>query len=239
MKTLIIEGDPIWQLKIRMIIEQYDYEVIGIAEHGEDIELILNTDTPDLVLADIVLSDGYSFDFLKQANYNGIIVFLTGLGIDKYVTESLNFCNSTFLVKPFHDLSLIAAIETLKRHQFQKTTFPPILSTTVALKNDQTLFTIGKYRQKIQIPLDKVIYLKADGNYVISRTADRNNIHRCSLKKVSKILDFNFIQIHKAFVINKIYLNRVDLARNEVNVNGFTLPIGRAYKKDFLLSFQN
>jgi DNA-binding LytR/AlgR family response regulator len=239
MKVLIIEDDPIWQLKIRMIVEQCNYKLIAIVDHGEDIGTILSANTPDIILADVVLSDGLAFDFLKQIKYEGLIVFLTGLAINKYFEEALSFSNSAFLVKPFHELSLIAAIESLKKNQSLKVVSQPTQSKVIVQENIKTLFVTGKYRQKIPIPLDKIIYFKAEGNYVISRTAERNNIHRCSLKKVTEGLDYNFIQIHKAFFVNRNYLNRVDLARNEVNVKGFILPIGRVYKKDFLLSFQN
>ena len=65
MKILIIEDESLAAEKLQLLVKQYDpsIEILGCLESVEETVEWLNKKThPDLLLMDIHLSDGHSFD---------------------------------------------------------------------------------------------------------------------------------------------------------------------------------
>lgn len=222
MKVLVIEDDLIWQSRLQMMLIQFknDVNIKLVSSLSEGKELMINWH-PDLIVSDVVLPDGLSYDIFSATNRTCPIIFLTGHPNNDYLKSILNLPKTMFIVKPFHQLSLQAMIEHL-------------LPSTVV---QEGLMIPGKFRKKILLPYEKTVYIKADRNYVHFQTIERRYSIKRSLRTVLNELDTRFLQVHKAFVINGDFATRLDLSAQEVIVNGSPIPVGRSFRENLIKLF--
>ncbi|MBN8827015.1 MULTISPECIES: LytTR family DNA-binding domain-containing protein [unclassified Spirosoma] len=221
LNVLIIEDDPVWQFSLQAMFGQLDVASVRLASSIAEANQKLHEQLPDLVIADIVLPDGLSLGLFTQ-NYKQLpVIFQTAYTKDDYLRRAITMPNIGFLVKPFEVFGLKAAIEILFA-QKPITLFPAANSIT----------TTDKRRQRIDIPLDEIYWIKGEGNYSIIHTVDQKYVLKRSLRKLALELTDRFIQVQKAYIINIHYIERI--LESTVQINQQPIPIGRAYKKNLL-----
>lgn len=217
MNILIIEDDEVWQQQVHLMLDKLPENQVEFASTLTEARVKLNTFRPHLVVADVILPDGLSFELFQAIEHIGPIIFMTAFASHKTLNQALQLPNSTFVVKPFHELTLLAAIRLLMKAESVS-------------KTSKTLEVLGKFRQKVMLPYEAIVYVEADGNYMKIYTTDKIYSYKSSLKELIALLDDRFLQIHKSFLVNTAFVNRVDLTEGVVLVKRNELPIGRAYR---------
>ena len=220
---LIIENDPIWVFKLQNMLRQLNKGsnqfVRSLAEARQQLE----TQIPDLVIADIVLPDGISVSLFTQKYKQLPIVFQTGFKNEDVLKKVLKIPNVYFLAKPFQQFDLQVAMELLISRTPNQT-----VSTSLGIS------VTGKHRQTIQIPLHEIYWIKGEGNYVIISTNNQKYVLKKSLRKVAENLSLDFIQVQKSYIINRSYIDNI--SNMTVQIKQDLIPIGRAYKKKLLVA---
>ncbi|GAB4047707.1 LytR/AlgR family response regulator transcription factor [Spirosoma litoris] len=218
LKILIIEDDLVWQLKLQMMLEQLDIGTITFASTLAEARQLLASQLPDLVIADIVMPDGITLSLLTK-NYKQLpVIYQTGYSQEDFLKRALSMPYVGFLMKPFERFSLQASIEIL----FSKIQVNTLLPTSA-------ISVIGKHKHRIDVSLESIYWIKAEGNYSILNTIDQKYVLKRSLRKIGDELSSSFVQIHKGYIININYLERI--GEDEVTINHQSIPIGRKYRK--------
>lgn len=118
MKVLIIEDDNVWQWKLQIIAEKAGLDVMPLTRDIQHAEKLLKTEKPDLILADIHLENGNVFNLFKCEDYRKIpAIFTTSSQSKEDFKMASKVEKFTFLVKPFHQYTLISAINVLTKPQ--------------------------------------------------------------------------------------------------------------------------
>lgn len=212
-----------------MMLKELPDATIEIVETCKAASLAITKTPPDLILTDVLLPDGISFNLFNNLSFTFPIIFFTEFPKDDYFHQALSFPNTTFLAKPFHRFTLQGAIHCVT----SKVQFLP-KPETIPLR-EEGIWVNDKYRQKIMVPFKEIVYIEGEGNYVtIYTTTERQYVLKTSLRKVLYVLDSQFIQIQKGFILNKNFINRIDISAGQINVKGNILPIGRTYQKNLL-----
>ncbi|MCF8257731.1 MAG: LytTR family transcriptional regulator [Flavobacteriales bacterium] len=95
--------------------------------------------------------------------------------------------------------------------------------------------------QLIPVNFEDIIFIKALADYIIIKTAKGKHITLCTMKEVEeKLPSERFARSHRSFIVN---LNKVSFIRgNNIEIIDrdfrFSIPIGRAYKRDFRQSLE-
>ena len=119
-KILIVDDDAALQMELEESLLSLNYEVVGVAQSGEDaVEMVESTD-PDLILMDIMMPGGMdgiaAARAIKEKSDAGIM-FVTGFGESDYIDRAKALNPLGYILKPFHELEVHAAIEiALHRH---------------------------------------------------------------------------------------------------------------------------
>lgn len=119
MKTLIIEDEFRNYNRLRKLLLAYDPKMTieGPLESVEETRAWLEThavdDAPDLVMADIRLSDGISFDALDGISETSALVFTTAY--DEYALQAFHYNGLAYLMKPIEEEELHRTIDRIKR----------------------------------------------------------------------------------------------------------------------------
>jgi hypothetical protein len=87
------------------------------------------------------------------------------------------------------------------------------LSKTVDTEKTETLNRITvRTGQKIRfIPIENILYIKADGDYISIRTAEGSHLKEQTMKEVEKGLPIDdFVRIHRSYIINIHHISRIE-----------------------------
>ncbi|NLD39554.1 MAG: response regulator [Desulfatiglans sp.] len=120
-RVLIIEDDA----KIRMLLKEYlegnGFEVITLSDGNNALDSI-NSESPDIVILDIMLPGKNGLEVLKEIRQkNSIpIIMLTAKGEDADRIVGLELGADDYLPKPFNPRELLARMRAVMRRIFQE-----------------------------------------------------------------------------------------------------------------------
>ena len=119
MTILLIEDEPLIARQLQKLVSQLEP---GAIIHGPlgSVQSIcayfgehLPDSAPDLVIADIQLSDGVSFDAFRQVGLNAPVIFTTAY--DEYAIRAFKLNSIDYLLKPVDPVELKAALDKFHR----------------------------------------------------------------------------------------------------------------------------
>ena len=101
MHILILEDEKRNFNRLKRLLEEIEvtHHVAGpLTSIAETVEWLQMNPAPDLILADIRLTDGLSFDALRQSSVSSPVIFTTAY--DEYAIQAFKFNSFDYLLKP-------------------------------------------------------------------------------------------------------------------------------------------
>ncbi len=196
MDILIIEDEILASERLQMLIKNYDpsINIVGSLESVEEAVQWLSTKKhPDLLLVDIQLADGHSFDIFKKVTTNKPIIFTTAY--DQYALEAFQLLSIDYVLKPVTAEALsnaFAKYKMLTQNNNTQNNFEDVLAyvkenLTSKYKNR----FLAKVGQRIYfIPVHEVACFIADDKIVhlVARDGKRY-IKNATMEKLEKMVD--------------------------------------------------
>lgn len=139
MKVLIIEDEFRNYNRLRKMLQAYDpaMTIEGPLESVEETRQWLSVhkdeNAPDLVLADIRLSDGISFDALDGLDASSSLVFTTAY--DEYALQAFQYNGLAYLMKPIEEDELCQTIDRIKQLRGNTESLTSSLAPSAASEN--------------------------------------------------------------------------------------------------------
>lgn len=214
---LLVEDEPLAQARIRSILQK-NYPTWTFEEAIQTVKdlksALIKQESYDLILCDIHLADGLSFNAFKDVEVKVPIIFITAF--DQYALQSFEHNAIDYVLKPIQEERLIRAIEKFR-----------ILSkegAAASISNEFVEEFLGKYAQKhfkkrfltrsgnrlCFIPAESVAYFYAEEGvtFLIESGSSQKHIVDHSLNELEKdLLDPNkFYRINRSVIINLDYL---------------------------------
>ena len=115
MKILIVEDEELAVKKIKKTLSEVDgnAEVVGVADSiSGTVDWLQANPSPDLILMDIELSDGQSFEIFSRVPVKSAVVFTTSY--DEYALKAFKVNSIDYLLKPVQKEDLEAALNKYK-----------------------------------------------------------------------------------------------------------------------------
>jgi DNA-binding LytR/AlgR family response regulator len=124
-KTLIIEDEEPAAIRLGKMLTETDPE-ITVLDTLDSIESSVNwmqnNPQPDLIMLDIQLSDGLSFEIFRQVNVESFVIFTTAY--DEYAIRAFELNSVDYLLKPIDREKLGNSLQKFKKLSASST--PPI-----------------------------------------------------------------------------------------------------------------
>ena len=225
MNCIIIEDEiPAQRILKNFISKIPSITLIDTFKAAIEANSFLNTNTVDVVFLDINLPDMSGLDFIKTIKNPPAIIMTTAY--PDYAVSSFELDTIVdYLVKPFSfDRFLKAINKANDKTVSPKNNNEENLAETIFLNVDKTLH---------KITLNSIMYIESDRNYITVVTENQKLSYIDSLKKwTSKLPKNQFIQVHKSFIINSEFVDKI--SGNTLFIKDNKIPIGRTYKQELL-----
>lgn len=238
MRILILEDELLIANDTAEILEQNGYNNIFLAKNIIEAKTILADQKIEFALLDVQLKNNESgIDVAKIINHSYFIpfVYVTSFSDKATIDKLKETFPSGYVLKPFSQDMLLAIIEIAK-HSFEVKQNPKEIHlkennndvfqtnyNTVIVNNQ--LIVKENYTYK-KVPLEEILWLQSDKNYIIIKTQDRKYIIRCSLKKILTQLPIkSFVKCCKNYVINTKHVT--NFTKDTVQILDQTIPVSR------------
>jgi DNA-binding LytR/AlgR family response regulator len=227
---IIIEDQPPAQRLLQRYIKDIgSLELKAIFSNAIDAITFLQENNIDLIFLDIHLPKISGMDFLKTQVNSSQVILTTAFS--DYALESYEYNVVDFLLKPFSFQRFVQAVTksvSMIRvsREIEKSKEPP----------NSHVFFIKSGHDLLKVNESDILYIKSDDDYTEIVTSNKTILSADSLKSWLPKLGNSFCQVHKSYIINTIYLQKV--SGNQIFLNNeITVPIGRAYKSYFINDF--
>ena len=236
---ILIDDEAKCRSSLKNLLQSYCPEVEIIAEANDRLSMleVLKRHDADLVFSDIELGSFLALDILDEIDSKNFeVVFVTAH--ENYAVQGYKYDALDYLLKPvsIQSLKRIVHKALAKKKSLETVTTEGqfVLSTT--LHNEPTIAISDNKRLQL-IKIKDILFCHGQGNYTfINRLGGEQIVSSKNLKfNESKLSAYNFIRIHKSYLINLAHLDHVDKEQggSVVLSDQTRLPLSKTYKKTF------
>ena len=221
-KILLIEDDDEFAVIYRSMLENSGFSSIHNCKTVDAACEYLSTQLPDIILTEILLGHQTIFDLFRlMPHASKLPILLMTSSDDEHLYEmSRQLSNALYMVRPFHQISLRAAVDRLLGSRFEH----------INHNGNNSIIVRGIYNEKIPIAASEIIWVCSEGNYCIIQTTKTQYALKRTLYSIEQKLGKDFIRIHRSTLVNKRYTLQVDLRKGKVNTTNGQFPIGNSHR---------
>ncbi len=221
-QILIIEDEDsaarTLQNGLKRIWKDRDYKVIGVLETvSESLEFLRSKPEPDLILMDIQLSDGISFDLFQNYQPNCPIIFTTAY--DQYAIKAFEMNGLHYLLKPITDQNLQLALDRydqLKKEQSQEPNYEVLLQALKPNRKKEHFLVYSGDSMKLIPTKDIALFHKEDRQIVLLALDGSSYRMSGTLDEIqAQVDDYDFYRANRQFLIHKSSIEKIDLYFNQ------------------------
>lgn len=241
MKLYILEDEMRIMQHILQIVRKITYlEVVG---HTDQISIAANEIpkvAPDIVLADIRLKDGNSFQLFQEIGLGNFqVVFLTAY--DHYAIQALNLGAFGYLLKPIDEIALNTIFNKCFQYRGQEGFTLQQLAIAKSHYASQGTGNNGRIALKnvecIEIvAISDVVFCKSDKGYTTFYLQDGKEILVSKgLKEYESVLSpFGFLRCHQSYLVNFNYVKKYYRDGYLEVINKLSIPVSARKKEEVL-----
>lgn len=216
MKVLIIEDEDLAVRKLQKTLQSVDSgaEVVGITDSiRSSVKWLQDNQAPDLILMDIELADGQSFEIFDKVEVNSTVIFTTSY--DEYALKAFKVNSVDYLLKPVQKEDLEAALEKFKKMKqllgsvegqgnLNVDSLVKELQQRLQPKEFRKRFLVKQGQKLVSVEVDDIAYFYSDGRVNFFKTSDnRKFIVDYTMDELESMLDPDrYFRISRSFYVS-------------------------------------
>ena len=205
---LIVDDEPKSRQVLNLLLSNYCDQtvVVGQADSVETGIQLMQKRKPELLFLDIELAGKTGFDLLEAIPKRSCeVIFVTGF--EQYAREAIRYSGMAYLLKPIDLDELLEAVERVEQKLLERDAQqqrglpgPP--------EPDRIVVPSGSGYTLLDVA--SIMYLKAEGAYTEVTLKDRTRlmISKAIGEYEKRLAAFNFVRIHRSFVVNLSYVQQ-------------------------------
>lgn len=235
-RLVIIEDEEQLRETNRLLLSNNFPNIKIVGEAGtvsESIEVIKEQE-PDIVLFDIELKDGNSFQVLNSCKpITFIPIFITAF--NQYAIKAIKFSALDYLLKPVNEFEFCNAINTALNQLNNTNIQQQVNNLDEQYKSIPHKKIILKTVDSIHlIDINKIMYCKSDNSYTSFLIEGKKEIIVSkSIKEYTELLEeYNFIRPHQSYLVNIDYIDKINKTDGGfiILTNSKEIPISKRRK---------
>jgi DNA-binding LytR/AlgR family response regulator len=242
MKILIIEDEELAIKKLKKLVTTVapEAEVVGEADSiAASVTWIQENPAPDLILMDIELADGQSFEIFNLVEVKSPVIFTTSY--DEYALKAFKVNSIDYLLKPVQKEDLENALKkfnTLKKDyssgSINMETLVKELQQKLQPKEYRKRFLVKNAQKLVSIEVDDIAYFYSDGRLNFFKTNDNKKfVVDYTMDELEDMLDpEKYFRISRSFYVSVNSIDKID----DYFGNRLILQLKPAVDKEALVS---
>lgn len=247
MKVLIVEDEgPAFENMVEELhaIDENISVLAGCTSVDECIRWLNTNPQPDLILMDIQLSDGLSFNIFKACTITCPVIFTTAY--DKYLGQAFEYSSIDYLLKPISQDKLKNAIKKYKtlrnhfvgtqEHSANNHSTQPDYLNNPDRKRSRILVKRGMEYQAVRVEDAGYFFTEHKLVFLVDKENRKYMAEKSNLSELEEELDRNiFYRANRKYIINANYIRRFKpLERSKISVE-LVLPVN----EEIIISQEN
>lgn len=220
---LIIEDEELASKKLKKLVAEIDPELncVGLCDSIEtSVEFLEKTDIyPDLILMDIELADGQSFDIFSRTEIKCPVIFTTAY--DEYALKAFKVNSIDYLLKPVKKEELESALNKWKTMfqqdgstEHQHNNIEKLIENLVLQQQSEryrTRFLVKQGQKLIPLSTDEISYFYTEDKVVFIRTKSNSRfIIDFTLDELEELLNpQDFFRANRQFILNNAAVREI------------------------------
>ncbi len=217
---IIVDDEPTSRDVLKKYINNTDIlNLVAECKNAIEANEVLKNERIHLMFLDINMPKITGIQLLKSLTFPPKVIFTTAY--PEYAIDGFELDAVDYLLKPF---SFERFLKAVNKYSFVADKEMSLENRTIFLKSEKKLY---------RIPVLDIDYIEAIGDYVKVVFGEQSIIvHSTFHDLLEQISHPYFIRIHRSFAISIDKFEYID--GNQIIVQGNTLPIGKAYRKDLM-----
>lgn len=211
---LIVEDEPLAAEVLSDYIRQLSHlKLVKVCPDAIYALEVLQQEAIHLLFLDIHLPGLKGLDFLKSLANPPQVILTTAF--HQYALQGYELNVVDYLLKPIEFQRFLSAVN--KVHTSVTSTTRP---ATITVQSD---------KKKVVIPVDEILFIESQKEYIKIQTTTTHHITKCALTKIEEELDpAIFLRVHRSFIIAMPKVR--SYSSHEIDVGGKPVPIGGNYR---------
>ena len=197
LKVIVVDDEAPARHRLREVLDDcasaVPLLVVGEAASGREALALLGTIPADLVLTDIHMPDMDGIELARhilKLPVPPVVIFTTAY--HEHAIAAFEVHAIDYLVKPVRVQRLLAALDKVPRLR-------PLSDAKLNRlpSSARRFLSVTERSRVVLVPVDEVVYLKAELKYITIRTADREYLLEESLTRLEEEFGPRFVRIHR------------------------------------------
>jgi two-component system, LytTR family, response regulator len=231
MNLLLIEDEYPAAERLALLVRRVapTARVLAVVESvAQGVAWLRDNPAPDLILSDIQLADGLSFEIFEQAVVRTPIIFTTSY--DEYALRAFRVHSLDYLLKPIKEEELRAALQRFRERAAQPTTeavagqqlgrlealLDALPRPASPMRAYKSRFLVRQREQLIPVPTPEIAYFisRHETTTLVTHTGARHLVDY-TLEQVQELLDpARFFRLNRQTLAAAAAIRRIDLHFN-------------------------
>jgi DNA-binding LytR/AlgR family response regulator len=241
MNILIVEDEELAVKKLQKTLASVDpsANVVGVTDSIQGtVDWLQNNSSADLILMDIELADGQSFEVFNQVEVKAPVIFTTSY--DEYALKEFKVNSVDYLLKPIQTEDLQAALTKYKKLTDGKKADINLDSLVKQLqqqlqpKEFRKRFLVKHAQKLVSVDVEEISYFYSDGRLNFFKTHDNKKfVVDYTMEDLEDMLDPDkFFRISRSFYVAIEAIDKID----DYFGNRLILQLKPAVDKEALVS---
>ena len=222
MNILIVEDEELAVKKLQKTLSSVepDANVVAVTDSIKStVEWLRENEQPDLILMDIELADGQSFEIFNLTEVKSPVVFTTSY--DEYALKAFKVNSIDYLLKPVQKEDLQKSLHKFKSLAFRQREQKDGVSMENIIRELQHRLQPKEYRKRflvkngqklVSIEVDDIRYFFSDGRLNFFKTADNKKfVVDYTMDELEDMLDpEKYFRTSRSFYVSINSIEKID-----------------------------
>ncbi len=236
LRVLLVDDEAPARRRLRELLDvcsaSLPIAVVGEAANGREALDLMQSAPPDLVLTDIHMPDMDGIELarhLLKLPHPPVVIFTTAF--HEHAVQAFEVNAIDYLMKPVRMQRLLSALQKVPR-------LKPVSAEKLAQlpASARRFLSVTERSRVVLVPLDEIVYLKAELKYITIRTVQREFLLEESLTRLEQEFGARFVRVHRNCLVSRDFIRGFERRVNddgdshwEVLLTGLpeTLPVSR------------
>jgi two-component system, LytTR family, response regulator len=199
LRVLVVDDEPLARTGLAALVRtDAELECVGECGDGQAAIEAIESLEPDLVLLDVQMPEIDGFGVIRAVGPERMppVIFVTAY--EEFALQAFRVHALDYVVKPYSDAALVAALDRAKRGQLQR-----VLAALLPRQEYLTRITVRVAQRMQVVRVAEIDWIEA-ADYCARLHAGPNvHVVRVSLGALERLLDPTaFVRVHRSAIIN-------------------------------------